>query len=167
MELSLEPFRAAGAAAPRSFVPRRDPFLFEDVEVPLAGRFGRATRASAAGNRSGPVVVVLGGISGNRFVARGADGGPGWWQGLAGPGRAIDPARHLIVGLDFAADESGAAAPTTLDQARVLAAALDRLLEHLERRRRVANMGPMHELNQVVRHRNECISRCAVMVNTG
>ena len=127
MELSLEPFRAAGAAAPRSFVPRRDPFLFEDVEVPLAGRFGRATRASAAGNRSGPVVVVLGGISGNRFVARGADGGPGWWQGLAGPGRAIDPARHLIVGLDFAADESGAAAPTTLDQARVLAAALDRL----------------------------------------
>jgi homoserine O-acetyltransferase len=128
MELSLEPFRAA--TAPRSFAAPRDPFVFEDVEVPLPaaiGPFGRATRASAAGNRSGPVVVVLGGISGNRFVGRGPDGGPGWWQGLAGPGRAIDPARHLVVGLDFAADESGAAAPSTLDQARVLAAALDRL----------------------------------------
>lgn len=102
----------------------------EDVEVTLTGdlaRYGSTTRATALGNPEGPVVVVLGGISGTRFVAHGPDGGAGWWPGLVGPGRAVDPARHLVVGMDFAADPSGTAAPTTAEQARVLAAALDRL----------------------------------------
>ncbi len=70
-------------------------------------------------------MVVLGGISANRFPAVRPDGSPGWWWGLAGEGSAIDPAKYYVIGLDFAADESGAAAPSTFEQARVLAAALD------------------------------------------
>ena len=102
---------------------------FRDVEVPLPEamrRFGAATRATACGNAAGPVVVVLGGISGNRFPCRRADGG-GWWPGLTGEGKAVDPARHLVVGLDFAADAHGKAAPSTGEQAEVLCAALDAL----------------------------------------
>jgi homoserine O-acetyltransferase len=68
---------------------------------------------------------VLGGISGNRFVARTKDGGPGWWGGLVGRDCAVDPARHLVIGVDFAADATGRIAPTTADQARVLIAVLD------------------------------------------
>jgi homoserine O-acetyltransferase len=136
MELTLE--RASKGPSPalaqrseqRHFVLRTPSPVHRDVEVRLPAdltRFGGTTRACATGNPSGPVVVVLGGISGNRFVCRGRDGGAGWWPGLVGQGRAVDPARHLIVGLDFAADPSGAAALTTADQARVLAAALDAL----------------------------------------
>ncbi|HEX8194393.1 MAG TPA: alpha/beta fold hydrolase, partial [Allosphingosinicella sp.] len=100
-----------------------------DVEVPLPAdlqRFGATTRARLSGNPAGPLVVALGGISADRHVcSRGESGGPGWWTGLVGRGEAIDPARHRILGLDFAADHAGRAAPSTADQARILVAALD------------------------------------------
>lgn len=104
--------------------------VFLDVEVPLPAAlatFGRWTRATATGNPEGQTIVVLGGISGNRFVARNPDGAPGWWPGLVGDGRAVDPSHHYIIGLDFAGDATGRAAPTTEEQAQVVVAALDRL----------------------------------------
>jgi homoserine O-acetyltransferase len=88
-------------------------------------RYGATTKVRVCGKAGAPVVVALGGISGDRFVCTRADGGRGWWAGLVGPGCAIDPARYQVVGLDFAADATGAAAPTTAEQAEVLAAALD------------------------------------------
>lgn len=100
----------------------------QDISVavpPALRRFGETVRARISGNREGPVVVALGGISADRFVAIGRDGRPGWWSGLVGAGGAIDPARNLIVGIDFAADDGGAAAPSTLDQAEIVCAVLD------------------------------------------
>jgi homoserine O-acetyltransferase/O-succinyltransferase len=99
----------------------------QDVAVPLPphlARYGAATTARLCG-RGGPVVLALGGISADRFVCTGKEGGPGWWRGLVGEGCAIDPARARIVGLDFAADAAGAHAPSTTEQAEVVAAALD------------------------------------------
>ncbi|MDB5692147.1 MAG: alpha/beta fold hydrolase [Alphaproteobacteria bacterium] len=103
---------------------------FREFEVPLPAElraFGASVRATATGPAQAPAVIVLGGISGNRFVGRGRDGGAGWWRGLVGAGGAIDPERHLVIGIDFAADATGAAAPSTTDQARVLIAVLDTL----------------------------------------
>jgi homoserine O-acetyltransferase len=100
-----------------------------DVAVPLPAhlrRYGGATVARLSGS-AGPVVVALGGISGDRFVCTGRDDGPGWWRGLVGEGCAVDPRNARIMGLDFAADPSGAAAPSTAEQAEVIAAALDAL----------------------------------------
>src|SRR5437762_3116485 len=97
-----------------------------DVPVPSdLWQFGTSVRASALGDPTNPPVVMLGGISANAFPALRPDGSPGWWAGLAGEGRAVDPRRHYIIGIDFAADDSGACAPSTADQARVLAAALN------------------------------------------
>lgn len=97
-----------------------------DVPVPEDLRhFGDSVRASALGDPANAPVVVLGGISANCFPALQPDGTPGWWSGLAGEDQAIDPTRHYVIGLDFAADETGVSAPSTADQARVLAAALD------------------------------------------
>jgi homoserine O-acetyltransferase len=99
-----------------------------EVEVALPVHlhaYGATTRVRVSGNSSGPVIVALGGISGNRFVCTHPDKGTGWWPGLVGRGCAIDPARHCILGLDYAADAAGAAAPTTAEQAEVLRAALD------------------------------------------
>ncbi|HEX8585408.1 MAG TPA: homoserine O-succinyltransferase [Allosphingosinicella sp.] len=104
------------------------PSDYLDMEVPLPAdlrRFGETTTLRITGRTSAPAVAVLGGISGNRFVCRGEGGGSGWWPGLVGEGCAIDPELHCILGLDFAADATGKCAPSTDDQARVLAAALD------------------------------------------
>jgi homoserine O-acetyltransferase len=130
MELSLasrpQPQSASASEGPECSAPRGAvPVLF-DVPVPADLRqFGQSVRASALGNRANPPVVVLGGISANCFPALKPDGSAGWWSRLAGEGRTLDPAHHYIIGLDFAADDTGVAAPTTFDQARVLAAALD------------------------------------------
>lgn len=97
-----------------------------EVPVPEELRqFGERVRASAFGNPGNPPVVVLGGISADCFAAMRPNGRAGWWTGLAGEGRAIDPDRHYIIGVDFAGDDTGAAAPSTADQARILGAALD------------------------------------------
>ncbi|MDP8913274.1 MAG: homoserine O-succinyltransferase [Pseudomonadota bacterium] len=99
-----------------------------DVEVPVPAdlrQFGTATKARLFGDGSGPLVVALGGISADRFVCEDPHGQPGWWCGLVGRGRAVDPAHCRILGLDFAADSTGRTAPSTVCQARILCAALD------------------------------------------
>jgi homoserine O-acetyltransferase len=106
----------------------RCPAELELFEIPVPAdlaHFGKSVRASALGARSNPPVVVLGGISANRFPAIRPDGAPGWWCGLAGERQALDPRRQYIIGMDFAADDTGTSAPSTADQARVLAAVLD------------------------------------------
>lgn len=99
-----------------------------DIVAALPGslsRFGESVTLRLSGNPHGPLRVLLGGISGDRFAAIGADGGPGWWDGMAGAGAAADPSRHRIAGLDYGADPEGRLAPSTADQARILAVALD------------------------------------------
>jgi homoserine O-acetyltransferase len=106
----------------------RCPAELELFEIPVPAdlaHFGKNVRASALGDRSNRPVVVLGGISANRFPAIRPDGALGWWCGLAGERQALDPRRQYIIGMDFAADDTGTSAPSTADQARVLAAVLD------------------------------------------
>jgi homoserine O-acetyltransferase len=128
MELSIVPPPEPKAAPPLERCIAAQPAELELFDVPVPAelrQFGARVRASTLGDRRNPPVVVLGGISADCFPAIRPDGRPGWWWGLAGEGSAIDPADYRIIGLDFAADESGSTAPTTFDQARVLAAALD------------------------------------------
>jgi homoserine O-acetyltransferase/O-succinyltransferase len=97
-----------------------------DVPVPSdLRRNGEVVQASALGDPSNTPVLVLGGISANCFPASRPDGRLGWWPGLVGSDCLIDPNRFYILGVDFAADETGTSAPTTAEQARVVAAALD------------------------------------------
>ncbi|HEY0325684.1 MAG TPA: homoserine O-succinyltransferase [Allosphingosinicella sp.] len=102
--------------------------ICRDVEFtlpPALARYGFRTACRVSGPEGAPVVVVLGGISADRFVCTREDGTTGWWPGLVGPDCGIDPQRHRIIGLDFAADAEGTLAPTTEEQAQVLCAALD------------------------------------------
>src|SRR5687768_13904678 len=79
----------------------------EDFTIDLPEELGSVTRARVTGSADLPLVIVLGGISGNRFVCGRPDGTRGWWSGLVGRGEAIDPAQWRVLGLDFAADETG------------------------------------------------------------
>lgn len=97
-----------------------------DYDVPLPPaltRFGPSIRARAVG--AGPAIVVLGGISATHLVCPDVYGRGGWWPGMVGEGNAIDPAASTILGVDFAADETGVVAPSTDDQASVVLAAMD------------------------------------------
>ncbi|HJP68084.1 MAG TPA: alpha/beta fold hydrolase [Sphingomicrobium sp.] len=97
-----------------------------DVPVPVDLRkFGDRVRASALGDPKKRPIVVLGGISADCFPSIRPDGSSGWWAQLVGDGQAINSKEFYIIGIDFAADDTGKAAPSTIDQARVLAATLD------------------------------------------
>ncbi len=84
-----------------------------DVPIPAhLSRFGATTRASLLGEGDAPLVIVLGGISGNRFPCVRDDGTCGWWPGFTGKGGALDPGDFRILGLDFIADPTGRQAPS-------------------------------------------------------
>ncbi|WP_185829106.1 homoserine O-succinyltransferase MetX [Sphingomonas ginkgonis] len=107
---------------------RPAPVVLHEVPLPVElARYGDKVRAALAGNPLGEPVVVLGGISADACPLVRPDGRAGWWPRFVGPGGAVDPALHRIIGLDFAADESGDFAPSTADQADVVLAALDAL----------------------------------------
>lgn len=75
-------------------------------------------------------VVVLGGISAGRHLRPTVlDPTPGWWPGVVGSGKTLDPARRRLIGLEYLAPtetEATRPVPTTLDQAHALRAILDR-----------------------------------------
>ncbi|MDB5698427.1 MAG: alpha/beta fold hydrolase [Alphaproteobacteria bacterium] len=119
--------RPADPDADKANTGRTDALPVRDFEVEVPFAPGSVTRARVTGPEQAPVVVVLGGISANRFVCGFPDGRRGWWPGLVGVGDAIDPRDFRVLGLDFAADESGKTAPSTNDQASVVTAALDQL----------------------------------------
>ena len=83
-------------------------------------------RGRIYGPEDAPTVIVMGGISGDRFVADGAPKGHGWWGPLVRDGGPIDTTRMRVLGFDFAPGDSACPdAITTRDQADRLA----RLLE--------------------------------------
>lgn len=130
MELSVLPASKSDLVPAASHDRCRDsadqPLRLFEVHIPLGLRqFGDKVRASALGSLAHPPVVVLGGISADCFPGVRPDGRAGWWPGLIGHGCAVDPDHQCVIGVDFAADETGASAPTTYDQAQVVAAALD------------------------------------------
>jgi homoserine O-acetyltransferase len=76
-----------------------------------------------------PAVVVLGGISADRHLAA-SHRYPekGWWQAQAGLGRALDPQRFRLIGIDWLGADGSLDEPIdTADQADALAAVLDAL----------------------------------------
>ena len=80
-----------------------------------------------------PVILALGGISADRHVvSHPGDPTPGWWQGLAGPGRAFDLALRRVLGVTLrdggcGPDGRPARIVTTHDQAASIVALLDEL----------------------------------------
>lgn len=88
-----------------------------------------------AGNLAGPVVAVLGGISASRTVFTPDGGREGWWNGVVGPGRALDSNRYAILGIDYVGGSGDSSGPRTDSYPPVSsydqAAALDLLLDHL------------------------------------
>lgn len=106
------------------------------VRVPVVFDHLGERRATVSYQLHGPAhaapVVVLGGISAGRRLAPTPDApGKGWWPGVVGSGSVLDPSRHRLVGIDYLGgptpDGDLLRPVTSHDQARALAALLDRL----------------------------------------
>ena len=81
------------------------------------------------GNRSGPAVLILGGISALRHVD--GDEAGGWWERIVGAGKAVDTTQQRILSVDYlgAGDSTHPPAAdawqlTPFDQARIIERAL-------------------------------------------
>lgn len=90
-------------------------------------------RYELIGANDRPVILVLGGISADSHVCA-HDGDPrsGWWESVAGPGRALDTRAWRLLGVDYAdggtrADGRPARIVSTHDQADAIAALLGTL----------------------------------------
>ena len=88
----------------------------------------RLPQSALFGKPDGRAVAVLGGISAGRHVCSTNDS-EGWWNDIAGDGRALDTRTLRILGMDWVGSdlaEGGSAQDvTTYDQARALADTLD------------------------------------------
>ena len=88
-------------------------------------------RHELIGPAEAPVVLALGGISADAHVcAHDEDPRDGWWEGIVGSGRAIDPRGVRVLGVDYLdagvrADGRPAGIVTTHDQADAIARTLD------------------------------------------
>jgi homoserine O-acetyltransferase/O-succinyltransferase len=89
-----------------------------------------------AGAKDAPVVAVLGGISAGRNVFKVREGVTGWWDEVAGPGKALDTDRFRVLGIDFLGGSHRTTGPdagevfpsvSAYDQAHCLVAVMDRL----------------------------------------
>ncbi|NIJ68217.1 homoserine O-succinyltransferase MetX [Xanthomonas sp. 60] len=92
-------------------------------------------RYECSGPRDAPVIALAGGISANRHAAASAAFPErGWVEGLIGPGRALDPQRRRVLGIDFLGADGTLDVPIdTADQADALARVLDHLgIEQLQ-----------------------------------
>jgi homoserine O-acetyltransferase len=86
-------------------------------------------RYETSGDAALPVVLVAGGISADRHVAAGPGfPQPGWWDAQVGAGRALDPARHCLLAIDWLGADGTLDAPIDpADQADAIATVLDAL----------------------------------------
>jgi homoserine O-acetyltransferase len=109
----------------------------EPFRLHFGGELSRVEIAyRIAGADGAPVVAVLGGISAGRNVFRVRDGVPGWWDGIAGPGKALDTDRFRVLGIDFLGGSQRTTGPgagevfqsvSAHDQATCLTALMDHL----------------------------------------
>ncbi len=88
--------------------------------------------ARVYGPKDAPMVVAAGGISAGRVLFAKEDStetAPGWWEGVAGPGEALDLNRFRVMSIEFAPRLPAARVftITTRDQARLVKLLLDQL----------------------------------------
>lgn len=110
-----------GTSSPRAFTVR--------LRCSATGKLPVETRAMIAGPSNAPLLLVLGGISADASVAQTTNGGPGWWSSLFGEGALLGTQGYRILGIDFIADEGGAYAPDTFEQAGIIADTLEAIGE--------------------------------------
>ncbi len=123
--------RAPRAARPHAPPPARRGRHSVTLPFDHLGARSVSVRWEVQGLLSAPATVVLGGISAGRHAAPTPnDPTPGWWPGIVGAGLALDPARRPLVGIDYLGGSSKdriLRPVTSHDQARAVAAVLDRL----------------------------------------
>ena len=102
-----------------------------DAELPMRHAGVRKLRIAYEwqGAAAAPVLLVAGGISADRHVAANAvDASPGWWDVQVGRGRALDPATHRLLAIDWIGSDGRLDVPIDpADQAAAIAAVLDAL----------------------------------------
>lgn len=107
-------FSTSGSSPPRATDRLIDTCCQLDSDIPL--QWGCTLPAPnisyrIEGSPQAPTVLVLGGISADKYLEWRPSGEAGWWPEMVGRGRALDPGRLRIVSVDFIAGHSGPGEP--------------------------------------------------------
>lgn len=100
-----------------------------DLALRHAGTQRVHLRYECQGERHAPVVLVAGGISAGQHAASNDTFAEiGWWEAQVGVGRALDPAHHRILAIDWLGSDGTLDLPIDpADQANAIVAVLDAL----------------------------------------
>ncbi|MCP3802673.1 homoserine O-acetyltransferase [Allokutzneria sp. A3M-2-11 16] len=97
----------------RKFLALPDPFPLQSGGVLLGGKLAYETWGTLAPD-GGNAVLVEHALTGDSHVT-GGESDPGWWNGLVGEGRTIDPDRWFVVCANALGGCQGSTGPSSLD----------------------------------------------------
>lgn len=66
-----------------------------------------------AGNPDNPAILICHALTGDQFAV-GTDESPGWWSGLAGPGKAVDTDKFQVITFNVLGGCNGSTGPLSL-----------------------------------------------------
>ncbi|MGH7778935.1 MAG: hypothetical protein ACREQR_03805 [Candidatus Binataceae bacterium] len=98
-----------GAVEVQSFI-RRDFRLLSGEVVPEL-KLVYETYGRLASNGNNAILLCHGFASSQHAAGTDAAGEPGWWNALAGPGRAIDTDKYFVVSSNMLGSSFGSSAP--------------------------------------------------------
>lgn len=109
-------------------------------ELQLGGRIDHCQiEYRRVGNIGAPVILVMGGISANKFVTSEGNSQAGWWNDIVGPGKAIDLERFQVLSIEYLGGNGNSSTidePLLFNRANTIlpqdqAVAIHKLLIHL------------------------------------
>ena len=101
----------------RRYCPLPSPFAMKRGGVVYGGNVAYETWGTLNAAHDNAILVLTGLSPSAHLTANEADPSPGWWQDMAGPGKAIDTTHWFLVCVNSLGSDKGSTGPASIDPA--------------------------------------------------
>jgi homoserine O-acetyltransferase len=109
----MDPSPEIGAGEVKAFATRN--FRLESGATLPELKLVYESYGTLAADRRNAILLAHGYTSSQHAAGRDSNGEPGWWDGLVGPGKAIDTEKYFVVSSNMLGSSYGSTAPASLD----------------------------------------------------